>query len=80
MIVKELRDRLSQFPDHNKVVVYRADNDRQSFFEIGDVALNKGTPRRGENDKLGFRFDVNGSAEWLFVSVIPEDRACLARD
>jgi hypothetical protein len=80
MTVKELRDRLSQFPDQNKVVVYWADSDQQKLFEIDDVSLNKGTPHRGKDGKLGFGFDVNGPAEWLFVSVIPEDRARLTQE
>lgn len=68
MTVKELRDKLSGVDDQTKVVVYREDGTEQQFFEIDEVSLTRGTPKR-VNGKPGFEFDSKGLVTWLFVNV-----------
>jgi hypothetical protein len=67
MTVANLQDQLSKLPADARVVVYwETDN---QFFEIDEVSLRKGTPKRIKG-KAGFEFDSqSGIAAWVFVSV-----------
>jgi hypothetical protein len=68
MTVKELRDKLSSVDDQTRVIAYREDGAEQQLFEIEEVSLTKGTPKRVEG-KPGFEFDSKGLVAWLFITV-----------
>jgi hypothetical protein len=72
MKVKELVQKLATLDQNSKVVVYWEDVDKQRFFEIDEISLTKGTPRRGEDGRPGFTFDPKGPAAWVFINVNPE--------
>jgi hypothetical protein len=71
MTVKELRDKLSGVPDQTKVVAYREDEKEPQLFEIDEISVAKGTPKRVEG-KPGFEFDSKGLVAWLFITVTPD--------
>ena len=72
MTTKELRDKLSTFPDDMRVVVYWDEGAEHRCFGIDDISSHKGDPCRTAGDKAGFMFDSKGSTTWLFISVSPE--------
>ncbi len=73
MNVKELRDKLSKLDDKTTVVVYWEREADSQYFEIDDVSLAKGTPRRHADGKVGFTFEKEGPATWLFISISSAD-------
>ena len=72
MKIKELREQLANLSDDTPIVVYWEDGAKQHFFDIGDVSLTKGTPRRDKQGRPGFTFDRKGSAAWAFINIVPE--------
>jgi hypothetical protein len=68
MTVKELRDKLAGIADQTKVVAYREEGTEQQFFEIDEVSLTRGTPKRVKG-KPGFEFDSKGLVDWVFINV-----------
>ena len=69
MTVKELREKLSQFDDETRIVVYGEKETEQAFLEIDDVSIHTGTPTRLASGKAAFRLGKDGPASWLFISV-----------
>lgn len=69
MTVKELREKLSHLDDKTRVVVFAEDEPRQALFEIDDVSICTGTPKRLEDGKAVFSFGKDGPASWLFISI-----------
>jgi hypothetical protein len=69
MTVKELQERLSELDEKIPVVVYSEDESGQHLFEIDDVCLTTGTPARLDDGKAAFKFERDGLASWLFVTV-----------
>lgn len=69
MTVRELREKLSQFDEGARVVVYAEDEPKGQFFEIDDISVGTGSPMRAEDGNAGFRFEKGGSASWVFISV-----------
>lgn len=69
MTVKELKQKLSKFDEKTPVVLYREADSDMELFEIADIAVSAGTPRRDDNGKAGFTFENNGPVKWLFISV-----------
>ncbi|MFY9803883.1 MAG: hypothetical protein WA211_10110 [Candidatus Acidiferrales bacterium] len=72
MTVKELREKLVQFPDQTTVVVYWEDEGQQNFFGVEDLSMPRGTGMRDAHGKPGFKFDESGPATWVFINVSPE--------
>lgn len=75
MTVGELKKKLSQFPDEEQVVVHWEDGSFQMgvdgvYLEIDEVTRAEGTPTR-KNGKAGYRFESNGPANWVFITVSP---------
>lgn len=68
MTCRELRDKLAEFDEKARVVVY-AEDKVQHFLEIDDVSTQSGTPRRLENGKAAFQFASDGPECWLFIIV-----------
>ena len=71
MTVKELRDKLAGFDANTTIAVYREGDLDMDFFEISDVSLSSGTPRRHENGKAGFTFANDGLVKWALISIEP---------
>lgn len=70
MTVGELRDKLSQFDQKMRVVIY-SEEPTQSFLEIDEISAQSGTPKRLGNGEASFRFSRDGPECWLFISVSP---------
>jgi hypothetical protein len=73
MTVGELQRRLQEIDPGTQVVVYREDReaDRIELFEVTDASLSTGDPIRIEQSgKASFTFDKDGSATWLFISIV----------
>ena len=73
MTVKELRDKLAQFPEHKEVLVYWEDQARQNFFEVDELSMPNGMELRDSHGKPAFKFDKNGAAARVLITVIPEE-------
>lgn len=67
--VGELRKKLESLDPKAHVVVYAETETGMDMYEVSDVSMGKGTPRRHENGKAGFSFDRTGPIEWLFISI-----------
>ncbi len=72
MTVKELRDKLAGLDEKTRVVVDCEDGGEHQLFEIHEVGIQKGAPKRFASGKLGFVFAHNGLVTWLFISVSQE--------
>jgi hypothetical protein len=73
MTVGELRKRLQGMDPKTHVVVYREDRetDPMELFEVIDASLSTGSPTRVDpSGRTGFAFERNGSATWLFISIV----------
>jgi hypothetical protein len=67
--VGELRKKLEGLDPKAHVVVYTEAEAGKHMYEVSDVSMSKGTPRRHENGKAGFSFDQASAIEWLFISI-----------
>ena len=73
MTVKELRNKLAQFPDQMTVVVYWEDQGQQNFLGVEDLSIPRGMGRRDDLGKPVFKFDDSGpAATRVFINVSPE--------
>ena len=73
MTVGKLREQLSKFPtDTNVVVLWEDEEMQQRLFGIDHIALQSGTPISDSKHRAGFRFEKDGTANWLFISISPE--------
>ena len=69
MTVKELTEKLAKLDANMTITAYREDESGTDFFEISDVSVSAGTPRRFDNGKVGFTFKNDGSVKWAFISL-----------
>jgi hypothetical protein len=71
MTVAELRKKLEGMDDKTWVVILRETDTEMSLYEVGDVALHRGTPRRHEaTGKALFTTSMDGPATWLFIEAL----------
>jgi len=70
MTVKELREKLAKLDDKTRVVVLWEEGNDQNLFDIDEVSISRGEPKRIEG-KAGFVFDNTGPATWAFINVEP---------
>jgi len=69
MTVGELKAKLENLDPKTQVCIIRESEDGLDIFEVGDVAVHKGTPKRyPDTRKALFSFDGIGPASWLFIS------------
>jgi hypothetical protein len=68
MDVAELRKALEGVDPKAQVVVTR-ETETLEFFEVTDASLRTGTPMRTMAGRAGFRFENEGHAAWLFISI-----------
>lgn len=71
--VGKLQEKLSKQPANAKVVVYREDGATPQCFGIDDVSMRAGNPCRTASGKAGFEFTSKGDANWLFITISPEE-------
>ncbi len=71
MTVAELRDKLAGLDGKTNVVIYRETDSDTQFFEIADVSLSSGVPKRDDAGRGGFTFEGSGPATCLFITVEP---------
>jgi hypothetical protein len=70
MTVAELQEKLVGLDPKTHIVVNHETDGEMELYVIGDVSLSKGHPRRDDGTgKTGFKFDKNGPATWLFISI-----------
>ena len=72
MTVGELRKTIEGLDPKMTIAAYfESDGERDSeFFDIADVSVGTGTPKRDEKThRAGFQFQNDGPAKWLFIRV-----------
>jgi hypothetical protein len=71
MTVGELKKKLAAMDDKTPVTVSLDTEEGIDLFEIDEVAIHIGDPRRHpDTRKAGFRFSGDGPAKWAFISIV----------
>jgi|HubBroStandDraft_4_1064222.scaffolds.fasta_scaffold119089_2 hypothetical protein len=70
MTVEELRTQLSNLDGTTQVAVFRENPQGKTLsFDIEDISMRRGTPKRDSENKPDFAFKNDGSANWLFIRI-----------
>jgi len=67
MTVAELRKKLEGIDPKTEIVIARETDLSLDLFDVGDVSIAVGTPRRDAKGKARFKFEKDGPAHWLFI-------------
>ncbi len=69
MTAKQFRDELAKYDDDTDIVLLSEEGAKIRYFDVNGFALQKGTPRRDEDNNPQFEFDPNGASTKLFISI-----------